>query len=278
MAIGVEKSESASEISRPSSARRPALRESHRGMLVRSVSVIVTLAVWEWYGRGVDPIFMSYPTGIVAAVPRMLATGELQAAFWVSLQGLLVAIALAIAVGVPLGLITGRYRTADQLLDVQITALYSTPHVALLPLLTLWFGVGTTAKLVLIYLSAFFPIIINTHSGVRNISHGLVEVALAEGANERQVFTKIIVPAALPFIMTGIRLAMGRAVVGMVVAEMFIASAGLGTSIQRYSSAFATDKFFVVLIVLALMGVGLTELVRRLERWLTPWKETERAH
>ena len=180
--------------------------------------------------------------------------------------------------GVPLGLVTGRYRTADQLLDVQITALYSTPHVALLPLLTLWFGVGTTAKLVLIYLSAFFPIIINTHSGVRNISHGLVEVALAEGAKERQVFTKIIVPAALPFIMTGIRLAMGRAVVGMVVAEMFIASAGLGTAIQRYSSAFATDKFFVVLIVLALMGVGLTELVRALERWLTPWKETERAH
>jgi NitT/TauT family transport system permease protein len=208
----------------------------------------------------------------------MLATGELLAAFWVSLQGLLIAIALAIVVGVPLGLVTGRYRTADHLLDVQITALYSTPHVALLPLLTLWFGVGATAKLVLIYLSAFFPIIINTHSGVRNISHGLVEVALAEGANERQVFTKIIVPAALPFIMTGIRLAMGRAVVGMVVAEMFIASAGLGTAIQRYSSAFATDKFFVVLIVLALMGVGLTELVRALERWLTPWKETERAH
>ena len=276
MAIGVEKSDS--EVRGSPIVRRSAMREAHRGMLLRSLSVILTLAVWEWYGRGVDPIFMSYPTAIVAAVPRMLATGELQAAFWVSLQGLLIAIALAILVGVPLGLVTGRYRTADYLLDVQITALYSTPHVALLPLLTLWFGVGTTAKLVLIYLSAFFPIIINTHSGVRNISHGLVEVALAEGANERQVFTKIIVPAALPFIMTGIRLAMGRAVVGMVVAEMFIASAGLGTAIQRYSSAFATDKFFVVLIVLALMGVGLTEFVRALERWLTPWKETERAH
>jgi NitT/TauT family transport system permease protein len=276
MAVGAEKSEG--KASGLPSVRRRAMREAHRGMLVRSLSVIVTLAVWEWYGRGVDPIFMSYPTAIVAAVPRMLATGELQAAFWVSLQGLLIAIALAILVGVPLGLVTGRYRTVDHLLDVQITALYSTPHVALLPLLTLWFGVGETAKLVLIYLSAFFPIIINTHSGVRNISHGLVEVALAEGANERQVFTKIIVPAALPFIMTGIRLAMGRAVVGMVVAEMFIASAGLGTAIQRYSSAFATDKFFVVLIVLALMGVGLTEFIRALERWLTPWKETERAH
>src|SRR5579862_1204282 len=270
MAIGVEKSDS---VSAPPVARRSAIRESHRGILVRTLSVIVTLAVWEWYGRGVDPIFMSYPTGILQAIPRMLTTGELQAAFWVSLQGLLIAIALAIGIGVPLGLVTGRYRTADYLLDVQITALYSTPHVALLPLLTLWFGVGGTAKLILIYLSAFFPIIINTHSGVRNISHGLVEVALAEGASERQVFTKIIVPAALPFIMTGIRLAMGRAVVGMVVAEMFVASTGLGSSIQRYSAAFATDKFFVVLIVLALLGVGLTEFVRGLERWLTPWKE-----
>jgi NitT/TauT family transport system permease protein len=276
MAIGVGKS--GSEVGEPAVARGQPMREAHRGILVRSLSVLVTLAVWEWYGRGVDPIFMSYPTGIVAAVPRMLATGELQAAFWVSLQGLLIAIALAIGVGVPLGLLTGRYRTADDLLDVQITALYSTPHVALLPLLIVWFGVGATAKVVLIYLSAFFPIIINTHSGVRNIGHGLVEVALAEGASERQVFAKIIVPAALPFIMTGIRLAMGRAVTGMVVAEMFIASNGLGTSIQRYSAAFATDKFFVVLIVLALMGVGLTEFVRGLERWLTPWKETERAH
>ena len=276
MAIGVEKSDS--EVRGPPIVRRSAMREAHRGMLLRSLSVILTLAVWEWYGRGVDPIFMSYPTAIVEAVPRMLATGELQAAFWVSLQGLLMAIALAILIGVPLGLVTGRYRTADYLLDVQITALYSTPHVALLPLLTLWFGVGTTAKLVLIYLSAFFPIIINTHSGVRDVSHGLVEVALAEGANERQIFGKIIVPAALPFIMTGIRLAMGRAVVAMVVAEMFTSATGLGGSIVRYGAAFATDKFFVIIIALALLGVGLTELVRGLERRLTPWKQTERAH
>src|SRR5690348_2695410 len=106
MAIGVEKSHSKAGGS--PIIRAPAMRESRRGMLVRSLSVIVTLALWEWYGRGVDPIFMSYPTGIVTAVPRMLATGELQAAFWVSLQGLLVAIALAILVGVPLGLVTGR--------------------------------------------------------------------------------------------------------------------------------------------------------------------------
>jgi NitT/TauT family transport system permease protein len=109
------------------------------------------------------------------------------------------------------------------------------------------------------------------------VGRGLVEVALAEGANEAQIFTKIVVPASLPFIATGIRLAMGRAVVGMVVAELFTAVAGLGGAIIAYGNAFKTDKLFVIIIVLALLGLFLTESVRRLERWLAPWKETERA-
>jgi ABC-type nitrate/sulfonate/bicarbonate transport system permease component len=253
------------------------LQDSHRGLAVRAASLAATLALWEWYGRGVDPIFLSYPTAILGAVPKMLASGELQAAFWNSAQGLLIGVVLAILGGVLLGLLVGRYRTLDYLLDVQITALYSTPHVAFIPLLVLWFGFGVLAKLVLIFLSAFFPIIINTHSGVRNIGQGLVEIALAEGASERQIFTKIVLPAAMPFIMTGIRLAMGRAVVAMVVAEMFTAVSGLGGALLNYGAAFATDKLFVVIILLALMGVGLTEMVRGIERLLMPWKETERA-
>ncbi len=248
-----------------------------RGVVLRVASLVVTLAAWEWYGRGVDPIFLSYPTAIMAAVPKMLASGELQDAFWNSGQVLLVGIAFAVTGGVLLGLLTGRYRTLDYLLDVQITALYSTPHVAFIPLLVLWFGFGTTAKIVLIFMSALFPIIINSHSGVRNIGQGLVEIALAEGASERQIFTKIVLPAAAPFIMTGIRLAMGRAVVAMVVAEMFTAVSGLGGALLNYGNAFATDKVFVVIILLALMGVSLTEVVRALERLLMPWKETERA-
>jgi NitT/TauT family transport system permease protein len=172
----------------------------------------------------------------------------------------------------------GRYRLVDQILDLQINALYATPNVALIPLLILWFGLGLLSKIVIIFLAAFFPIIVNTYAGVRNVGRGLVEVALAEGANEAQIFTKIVVPASLPFIMTGIRLAMGRAVVAMVVAELFTALAGLGGAIMNYGNAFKTDKLFVVIIVLALLGVSLTESVRYLERKLAPWKETERAN
>lgn len=261
-------------------ARATFLREvlsGRRGKFVRIVSLAVTLGVWEWYGRGVDPIFLSYPTAILAAVPDMIRSGELQANFLASIKSILIGLTLAIAFGTTLGLLMGRYRFCDQLLDMQINALYATPNVALIPLIILWFGLGTTSKVVIIFLAGFFPIVINTHAGVRNVSRGLVEVAMAEAASQLQIFTKIVIPASLPFIATGIRLATGRAVVAMVVAEMFTAVVGLGGAIINYGNAFATNKLFVVIIVLALLGVTLTESVRWIERRIAPWKETERA-
>jgi ABC-type nitrate/sulfonate/bicarbonate transport system permease component len=248
------------------------------GSLIRFASVVATLAIWEWYGRGVDPVFLSYPTAILAALPQMIASGELPAALFSSLQSLAVGLATAIIFGTLLGLLMGRYRTVDAIFSMQVSALYSTPNVALIPLLILWFGLGLVSKIVIVFLAAVFPIVVNTYSGVRNVSRGMVEVALAEGANEAQVLSKIIVPASLPFIMTGIRLSMGRAVVGMVVAEMFTAVSGLGGAIVYYGNAFATAKLFVVIIVLALLGVTLTEVVRFAEQRLAPWKETERAN
>ena len=262
------------------SAPRRFLRQiakGERANLVRFASVVTTLGVWEWYGRGVDPVFLSYPTAIVGAVPKMIERGELQAAIASSVEGLAIGLIMAIVFGTLTGLLMGRYRLVDQIFDIQVSALYSTPNVALIPLLILWFGIGLVSKVAIVFLAAFFPIVVNTYSGVRNVSRGLVEIALAEGADEPKVFTKIIMPAALPFIMTGIRLAMPRAVVGIVVAELFTAVTGLGGAIVTYGNAFATDKLFVVIIVLALLGVSLTESLRFLERRLAPWKETERA-
>jgi ABC-type nitrate/sulfonate/bicarbonate transport system permease component len=268
----------------PSALRRKragglrAILSGRRGGAVRATSLIVTLAVWEWLGRSVNPIFFSYPTAILATIPQMIVSGELPREILTSLQTLSVGLLLAIVLGILLGLLMGRYRFVDQLLDTQISALYSTPSIALLPLMILWFGLGALSKIVIIFLAAFFPIVVNTYGGVRNVSKGLVEVAQAEGANEPQIFAKIIVPASLPFIMTGVRLAMGRAVVGMVVAEMFTAVSGLGGAIVNYGNAFKTNKLFVAIIVLALLGVALTEAVRVLERRLAPWKESERAN
>jgi NitT/TauT family transport system permease protein len=260
----------------PRRARK--FRLTDRPNVVRLASVAFMLALWEWYGRGVDPIFMSYPTAILAAVPAMIAKGELQRPLLLTLQGLGTGLSLAVIFGIVIGLLMGRYRLLDYMRDVQISALYSTPNVALIPLLILWFGLGMNSKIAIVFLAAFFPIIVNTYGGVRNIGRGLVEIAQAEGASEAQIFRKIILPASLPFVMTGIRLAVGRAVVGMVVAEMFTAMTGLGGAIVYYSNAFATDKLFVVIILLALVGVALTEGVKFLEVRLAPWKETERAN
>lgn len=261
----------------PTPERPNVIRRAHSVLrshpwIVTVASLIVTFSVWEWYGRGVDPIFFSYPTAIVRAVPEMISSGVLVDAIISSCQSLFIGFAGAIVVGILIGLVTGRYRLANAALNAQITALYSTPTVALIPLLILWFGLGLEAKAVVVFLSAVFPIIINTQGGTENVQGSLVEVGLVEGANERQIFTKIIVPGALPYIMTGIRLSVGRAVVGMVVAEMFTAIAGLGGGIITYGNSFATDKLLVVVMVLALLGVILTQATRRLEMLFAPWR------
>ena len=149
--------------------------------------------------------------------------------------------------------------------------------MALIPLLLLWFGLGTSSKIAIVFLSGLFPVLMNTFSGVRTVSSGLVEVGRAYGARERELFSKIILPAALPFIMAGVRLAIGRALIGIITAEMFTAVTGLGALLIRYSSALATDKFFVPVIFLSLLGVILSSAVGKLQKRLAPWKETERA-
>jgi NitT/TauT family transport system permease protein len=243
----------------------------------RVVSVVVTLLIWEWYGRGVDPLFFSYPTAIIRAVPEMIIGGDLPQAFASSMKVLAVGWSLSVVVGVALGLFMGRYSGANYLLDSQISALYAVPRVALIPLIILWFGLGFEAKITVVFLTAFFPLVINTRSGVRSVPRSLEEIGLAESASERQIFLKIIFPASFPYIIAGVRISVGRAVIGVVVAEMFTAINGLGGSIILHSNRFATDKMLVVVVVLVLLGVLLTQAVSVIEAKVQPWRLTERA-
>ena len=141
----------------------------------------------------------------------------------------------------------------------------------------LWFGLGFTVKVSMVFIFAFFPILINTASGVKNVSGSMVEVGRAYMASERQILMKVVLPAALPFIMAGLRIAVGRAVVGMIVAELFTAITGLGAMLTLYGNLFETAKMFVVILVLALLGVTLIQGAQALERKMARWKETERA-
>ena len=255
---------------------RPFRLTDHLGA-VRAASAIFVLLLWEVFGRQVNPLFLSYPSAIAVASLQLLKTGELQRQAIGSLEVFAVGLSAALVLGILIGLLMGRYRLAEYLLDPYVYALDATPRVALIPLLLLWFGLGTSSKVAIVFLSGLFPVLMNTFSGVRTVSAHLVDVGRAYGAGEGKLFTKIIMPAALPFIMAGIRLAVGRALIGIITAEMFTAVTGMGALLVRYSSALATDKFFVPVIFLALLGVGLSSGVEKLQKHLAPWKETERA-
>ncbi len=245
--------------------------------LIRAASVTIFLAAWEFYGRRTDPLLLTYPTAVVWAAVQLLRSGELIRQLLLSLASLAVGFGASLLLGVGLGLIMGRSRVGEAVLEPHINALYATPQVALTPLLMMWFGLGFEVKVIIIFLFAFFPILINTAIGVKNVSASMVEVGRAYMASPRQILFKVVFPAALPFIMAGVRLAVGRGLVGMIVAELFTAITGLGAMLTLYGNLFETAKMFVVIIVLGLLGVGLIQATQLLEKRMARWKETERA-
>jgi NitT/TauT family transport system permease protein len=247
---------------------------SHRNKIIRLVSVVGVLVAWEVFGRQIDPLFMSYPTAIGTSAIEMIRSGELTAAFLDSLGTLLLGFFVASVLGIGIGLLIGRYRTVEAATDWLVNALYATPLVAIIPLVVLWFGLGFSAKLFIVVILAIFPILINTAAGVRNVPQPLLDVGFAFAATERQLFAKFILPASLPYMMTGLRLGVGRAIIGMVVAEFFTAITGLGALIVKYGNQYDTAAMFVPILTLMLLGVTLTTLMRRLESWIAPWKDT----
>ncbi len=257
---------------RPSRATRLARHPA----ALKTASFAAFLLLWELLGRGVDPIMLSYPTAILRAFPPMLASGELPRHTLQSLGPFAGGFGLAVAVGIPLGLLMGRYRPVEYALDWHVHALYATPRVALIPLLVLWFGLGLTVKVAIVFLTAVFPIILATYSGARNVSPQLTETAEAYGARPSQLVRKVLLPATVPYVIAGLRLGVGRAIIGMTLAELFTAVSGLGYLLVTYANSFATDRLFVPIVLLAALGAGLTEGLGWLQRRVAPWKESER--
>jgi NitT/TauT family transport system permease protein len=230
------------------------------------------MGAWELLGRHVNPLFMSYPSAVLRAGAVMVSSGELWLALKSSMLTLLVGFFTAALIGIAVGLLVGRYKVIDAATDWLVNALYATPLVALTPLIILWFGLGDLAKFFIVTILAVFPILINTAAGVRNVPRALIELGAAFAANERQTFVKIIVPAVVPFMMTGLRLGIGRAIIGMVVAEFFTAITGLGALIVKYGNQYDTASMFVPILILMVLGVLLTSLVRRVEERFAPWR------
>ncbi len=246
-------------------------RQALHNLVIRLVSLTLFLALWQVTGANVDPVLFTTPSKVAIAAVDMVWSGELWAALWPSLLVLLMGLSLGIVLGTLLGLALARFHVLDVGLTVYITFLYSIPSVALVPLIVLWAGYETTAKVIILFLFAFFPMVINTYQGVKAVDPKLLEVGRAFRCSERQLWSNIVLPAALPFIVTGIRLAVGRGMIGMVLADLYTAISGIGYLIVRTASTFQVDKMFVPIVTLGLLGVTLTALLRFAEQRVAPW-------
>jgi len=263
----------------PAEERRSRWRLADPSVAVRLVSVVAGVVAWEIYGRSLDPTksaIFTYPSAIARAFVDLTRSGELQFYLSSSVVVLLLGLGFAIVLGIPIGILMGRLALVEQALDPYVNALYATPLVAVIPLVVLWLGFQVKAKVVLVFLFCVFPILLNTFQGVKNTDAKLSEVARSFCSTEWQLWRDLIVPSAVPFIIAGIRLAIGRGLVGMVVAEFYTSISGLGYMIVQYANTFRIDRLFVPIVVLMVMGVGLTSLLRSFERRIAPWLHTAR--
>jgi ABC-type nitrate/sulfonate/bicarbonate transport system permease component len=240
--------------------------------VITTISVSALVGFWEIFGRDINPVFGSYPSAIAVAFWDLLQTGTLWKALFESLQPFLAGYLLAIVVGIPIGLVIGRFRTAEAALGIYVTAGYAMPLVALVPLLILWLGLGFKVKVAVVFLMALFPICINTWLGVVAVPKTLIEVGKSFVASDYVILRRIVLPATLPYIMAGVRLAVGRAVVAMVIAEFFTTISGLGAVIINSANNFDTATMFVPIILLMLMAIGLNSLIGYVERKVAPWQ------
>jgi NitT/TauT family transport system permease protein len=243
--------------------------------ILGGLAVSIFLIVWELVGNVfqlINPMFMSAPSLILKAAVALVRSGEIYHDLYVSGIEFLGGYFLAAAVGIPFGIIVGWYKRASYVFDPFINAMNATPRVALLPLVIIWLGIGILSKVGIIFLGAVFSILINTRDGVKTTPANLLTAARSFGASEWMVFKTVVVPSTIPFILTGMRLAVGRALVGVLVGELYAATAGIGFMITVAGATFQTDKVFVGVLIFALSGMIGMELLTKLERKFDKWR------
>lgn len=263
-------------------ARAPWFRSlwrNHQGGITRTVAVALVLGAWELLVRSgtVDPLFLSSPHLIGLKLAEVFASGEIWPHILVSAKEAALGFGLALLIGIPIGVLMGRMPLVRYTLEPFIMAKYSSPTVAFLPLLIIWLGIGIWSTVALVFLGAVFVLIINTEAGVSNTDPRLIETARSFTATEGQILLKIVLPAAIPFVLAAMRLAVGRVLIMVVVAEMYASTAGLGYLVFQAGAMYDTTMVFVGVVILAAAGVALSELLRSLEKRMVPWQQVRES-
>ena len=246
----------------------------HSALSRAMMSIVFGLLLWELTARLFvkSQLFFVPVSAVLERAVELWQTGELQTHIWVSLLEFLGGYVAAAIVGIAVGVVLAGSRLCRNFLEPWISMAYATPVVALGPLFILGLGIGSSSKIAIIFLTAVFPVIINTQIGLSATDRSLIEVARSCGGSTAQIYAKIRIPASLPYIIGGLSLSVARALVGVVVAELFGARAGLGFLIFNATASFDTASLFVAVLILALAGIGAVEALKWLERRLAPWR------
>jgi NitT/TauT family transport system permease protein len=237
------------------------------------VSVVAGLLIWELVSRVLvaNALFLAAPTQIFAAIVALARSGELWRHLGISAVEFALGYSIASVLGIVAGLAMANNAVVRQAMSPWVSGLYATPTIALAPLFILWFGIGVWSKVLVVILLVFFPVVINTEAGLRTTSERLIEMLRSFGATPRQIFFKISLPSAVPFILAGLKLGIGRGLIGVVVAELFGSRAGLGRLISASADSFNMPELFAGVVVLAVAGILMTAGFTWLEARLVPW-------
>lgn len=253
---------------------RRSFQKRHEALLWGGGAVLVTLAVWQacWSAGWISPLFFTGPSAVAKRFYEDLLHGRLLNDMGYSGLNFLLGFLIALVSGVVLGVLIGWYRRLELLCNPFLNSLYATPRIAMIPLILIWFGIGIWSKVFIVFLSAFFPILINTIGGVKAMDADLLRAARSFCASDRQIFTTLALPGAVPFIVTGIRQGVALGLIGVVVGEMFGGSEGIGFMVAYGGQTFETDTLFVGVVIIAAAGILLTSLAEKLERHFSRWR------
>ena len=257
--------------------------QKYEAAIIGAIAVVIVLGAWQWawsVGREtqtsdddiISPLFFTGPSQVVSRFVAEWNEGRLKQDMAYSGTNFVIGVGTAIGAGVVLGVVIGWYRRLAMVFEPFLTALYSTPRVALIPLVLIWFGIGMWSKVFIVFINAFFPVLINTIGGVRAIDRDLLRAARAFCASDWQIFTTVVVPGSVPFILTGVRQAVSLGLIGVVVGEMFGGSEGIGYMVNYGGQTFQTDTVFLGVVIIATAGIVLTWLAERLERHFSRWR------
>ncbi|MBX9829152.1 MAG: ABC transporter permease [Xanthobacteraceae bacterium] len=249
--------------------------QRNEGVIVGSIAVAAVLAVWQaaWSAGRIDPLFFSGPSAIFARLwDGLFGSGDMREHIAFSAQNFATGFGLAALVAIPLGIALGWYRLPRLVLEPFINGLYSTPRIVFVPLIVMWFGLGFASKAFIVFLSAFFPILLNAMAGVRTTDDQLLGASRSFCATQWDLFRTIVLPSTVPFIIVGLRQGLAHGLIGVVVGEFFAGSKGIGYLVGQAGMTFKTDLLFACVVIVATAGIGISAVLQRIESHFQSWR------